>query len=361
MNKTTFHKSTRIILAIASKDIIDALKNRTLLMIVIGVLLLMLTNPALTWLVNRNRPVLVIYSPEMPVILQSLESRGDLRLVLVDSLEQMQADVLQPKQTIIGVIVPTGVGEDLHGEVTLEGYTAHWVSQSEGRERVRFFEAALSEASGRRVNINIEGNRLYPAQSDSYMFTMISLSLTTMILLMGLVLVPYLFIEEKESHTLEALLVSPVHFWQLVIGKMIAGGVYCLVAAAIVLLFNYRLILHWELMVSAVFVGTCFAVALGLLLGMLFENAASMGLWTSLLTVGLIVPPILQTVGGSKIPGAVQTVMSWMPTSAINKMAVLSMLGEIQQAPIWQAVLPLVGVTIVLCLLVIWRIRQVDR
>ncbi len=52
MNK--FQPSTRIILAVAEKDIGEALKNRTLLMIAIGVLTLMLTGPALSLLVNRR-------------------------------------------------------------------------------------------------------------------------------------------------------------------------------------------------------------------------------------------------------------------------------------------------------------------
>jgi ABC-type transport system involved in multi-copper enzyme maturation permease subunit len=361
MTRTTFRQSTRIILAIAVKDITEAMKNRTLLTIAIGVLLLMLTGPALSLLINRNQPTLVMFAPAGAGVFQSLEGRDDLRLVLVDTQEQMDATILQPSQTIIGVIVPAVEGSDPAAPLVLEGHTAHWVSEAAMRERVAFFEDALSSASGRTVLIHIDGNRLYPSQAESHQFTMISISLMTMVLLMGLALVPYLFIEEKENHTLDALLVSPARFWQLVIGKLIAGGVYCLIAAAIVLLFNFRVVVHWDLMLLTILLGTAFAVSLGLLLGMLFENAASMGLWTSLLTIVLLVFPLVQIMGGGKLPAGLLAAFSWLPSTAIYKLIVLAMLGEVPIDPIWQGMLLLVGTTLVLCLLVVWRIRQMDR
>jgi ABC-type transport system involved in multi-copper enzyme maturation permease subunit len=359
MNKN--RQSVRIIWAIALKDIVDALRNRTLLVIALGVLFLMLTGPALSLLINRDQPILVMFAPSGPGVFQGLEGREDLKLVLVDSLEQMHAAILQPSQAILGVVVPSGQAPDPAGGLVLEGYIAHWVKESRLRVLVVFFESTLSEASGSTVHINVAGNILYPSQSDSLQFTMVSISLMIMILLMGLALVPYLFIEEKENHTMDALLVSPANFWQLVVGKMIAGTVYCLIAASIVLLFNYRLVVHWELMLPTILLATLFAVAVGLLLGMLFDNAASLGLWTGLLTIVLLVSPLLETMGSGKIPPALQAAFSWMPSSVIYKLFVLTMLGAVPIQPVWQGVLLLLGTTVVLCVLVVWRIRRMDR
>ncbi len=252
-------------------------------------------------------------------------------------------------------------GADPGDELVLDGYTAHWVTESRMDERVAFFEDAMSETSGETVRIDIDDDRLYPSLDDSSQFTMIAISLTTMILLMGLALVPYLFIEEKENHTLEALLVSPARFWQLVAGKLLAGAVYCLIAAAIVLILNYRIVIHWELMFSTVLLGTAFAVAVGLLMGMLFENAASLGLWTSLLTIVLLVSPLLQSMGWGKIPAAIREVLSWLPSTVVYNLTVLSMLSKVPADPIWKGILLLVGSTIIICGVVVWRIRRMDR
>jgi ABC-type transport system involved in multi-copper enzyme maturation permease subunit len=361
MNKNSFRESTRIVLAIATKDVTEALKNRTLITIAISVLMLMLTGPALSLLVNRSQPELVMFEPEGTGMFQSLEERNDMRLVLADSQAQMESIILQPAQTILGVVVPSGLVTDQAKDVTLEGYTAHWVTQSHLRERVTFFEAALSSAIGKIIHIDIDDHTLYPSQANSSQFSMISISLMTMILLMGLTLVPFLFIEEKESHTLDALLVSPARFWQIVAGKMIAGGAYCLVAATIVLLFNFRMVVHWQLMLITVILGTAFAIAVGLFLGMIFDNAASMGLWTGLLTILLLFAPLVQVMGLGKIPPVIYTVLSWLPTSALYQMIIQAMLGEVQVAPVWQGVLVLAGITLVLCILVIWRIRRMDK
>ncbi|MFZ2096862.1 MAG: ABC transporter permease [Anaerolineales bacterium] len=361
MTKYSLRESIRIILAIATKDISEALKNRTIITIAIGVLLLMLTGPALSLLVNRSQPVLVLLAPAGTGMIQALEERNDLRLVLADSQAQMESIILQPSQTIIGVVVPSELTTDKATDVTLEGYTAHWVTQSRLGQRVTFFETVLSSTLGKPVHIDTDDHLLYPSQSNSSQFSMNSISLMTMILLMGLALVPFLFIEEKESHTLDALLVSPARFWQIVAGKMIAGGAYCLVAATIVLLFNFRVVVHWDLMLITVFLGTAFAVAVGLLLGMIFDNAASMGLWTGLLTILLLFAPLVQVMGSGKIPAVIYTALSSLPSSAIYRLAVQSMMGEVQVALVWQGVLVLAGITLVLCILVVWRIRQMDK
>ena len=205
------------------------------------------------------------------------------------------------------------------------------------------------------------GTDFTPPLDEGNQFTMIAMSLTTMILLMGLALVPYLFIEEKESHTFDALLVSPARFWELVVGKLLAGAVYCLIAAAIVLLLNFRIVVHWELMLTTVVLGTIFAVAVGLLMGMLFDNAASMGLWTGILTIVLLVSPLLQTMGVGKLPAVLQDVLSWLPSTVVYNLAVLSMLGEVPIDPVWQGIILLIASSIVIYLLVIWRIRRMDR
>jgi ABC-type transport system involved in multi-copper enzyme maturation permease subunit len=361
MNKPSILDSIRIVLAIAGKDISEAFKSRTLVAIAIGVLVLMLTGPLLSLLTSRSQPILVLLAPAGAGVFDSLENRQDMRLVVVDSEAEMESVILQPMQTILGVVVPANLADSPAKDITLQGFTAHWVSSSSLRKRTAFFETALSSALGETVRINTDNTRLYPSQANRNQFSMISISLLTMIMLVGIALVPLLFIEEKENHTIEVLLVSPARFWQIVAGKLIAGGVYCLVAASIVLLFNYRMVVHWKLMLATVLLGTCFTVVVGLLLGIIFNNVASMGLWTSLLTILLLFSPMLQVVGSEKIPEAINMVISWLPSSAMYQMISQAMIGEVNPAPIWQGALLLAGTSLVLSFFVVWRIRQSDK
>jgi ABC-type transport system involved in multi-copper enzyme maturation permease subunit len=361
MRKSPLRDSIRIVMAIARKDIGEAVKSRTLAVIAIGVVLLMLTGPALSMLTNRSQPLLVMLAPAGTGVFEALEKRQDMRLAVVDTQAEMNSIILQPTQTILGVILPDDISVDTAKEITLQGFTAHWVSSSNLSQRVTFFETALSSAAGISIQINTDHPRLYPSQADGNQYSMISLSLLTMIILVGMAMVPLLFIEEKENHTIEALLISPARFWQIVTGKLLAGGVYCLVAASIVLLFNYRMVVHWEVMLGTVIIGTCFTVAVGLLIGILFDNAASMGLWTSMLTLLLLFAPLVQVMGSGKIPALIYTIISWLPSSAIYLMINQAMIGELNLTPIWQGIFLLVGTTLVLSIFIIWRIRQMDK
>jgi ABC-type transport system involved in multi-copper enzyme maturation permease subunit len=361
MRKSPVLDSFRIVMAVASKDISEALRSRTLAALAIGILLLMLTGPALSLLSSRSQPILVMLAPTGAGKFESLEKRQDLRLVVVDSEDEMESIILQPMQTILGVRVPADLADGSAKEITLQGYTAHWVTASNLRRRVAFFEIALSSASEKTIRINTDHGHLYPSQAERNQFSMASISMLTMMMVVGIALVPTLFIEEKENHTIDALLVSPAHFWQIVVGKLIAGGVYCLVAASIVLLFNYRMVVHWEIMLITVLLGTCFTVAVGLLVGMIFDNASSMGLWTSLLTILLLFSPMIQVMGSGKIPQSIYMVLSWLPSSAMYQMINQAMIGDINLTPIWQGIFLLAGTTLLLSLLVIWRIRQIDK
>ena len=73
---------------------------------------------------------------------------------------------------------------------------------------------------------------------------MVTTTLAIALLTIGILLSPLLIIEEKESHTFEALLVSPASFTQVIAGKALAGASYCLIAALAVLLLTHNLVVQ---------------------------------------------------------------------------------------------------------------------
>ena len=60
-----------------------------------------------------------------------------------------------------------------------------------------------------------------------------------MILMMGIFLVPSLLFEEKETKTMQALLVSPASIGQVVVGKALAGAFYILVTAVMMFAISW--------------------------------------------------------------------------------------------------------------------------
>ena len=85
---------------------------------------------------------------------------------------------------------------------------------------------------------------------------MVTATMAIAILTMGTLLAPLLIIEEKESHTFEALLVSPASLTQVITGKALAGAAYCLAAVLAVLLLTGYLVAQWHIMLLAILLGT---------------------------------------------------------------------------------------------------------
>src|SRR4030042_1156717 len=98
---------------------------------------------------------------------------------------------------------------------------------------------------------------------DSYllvMFLVMSLTMT------GSFVVPLLMVEEKEKHTMEFLLVSPVTPAEIAVGKAFTGLAYSGLGAAILIALNHGWSGNWPLTILTVFIGSFFLVSVGLLM-----------------------------------------------------------------------------------------------
>lgn len=354
----------RIIWAIALKDIGDAIENRTTLSIMLGTATMMAFSLAVPLLLGlRDTPTAIVYDPDRSALIRGLTTRDEFRLRLVDSREEMEVIVGESSNPVLGLVLSSEFHEAAgSGEaVQVDGYVPHWADPVEVAELVAFFEQELEKAGWQTVHVNVEGHAAYPAiDADGQPF-MVAMNLSVMILIIGIALVPHLLVEEKETHTFEALMVSPARFSQVVIGKALAGVFYCLVAALIVLLFSARLFVHWDVIVLAVVLGAAFAVAVGLLLGALIDNPTTINLWMSLVIMFFLVPMLLEKLGSSKLPTIVQTIIPWVPSVTFSKLIAFSMAGELRAAPVLPNVVALAGAVAILLALVVWRVQRSDR
>lgn len=363
MKTTPFRQQLRIILAITAKDTLDALKNRTLLTLAFSILVLMLSARALPMLLSwRGLPALGIYDPAGLPVLEPLQDRDDLRFVRFDFEQEMKSQLLDTPELMIGLVLPDETkfiaGED---QIYLDGYYPNWANPARVHKQVAFLEDVLSDTFGTEVQIEVDGNAVYPTVEPGLHLLMITQATTLMIFLVGSMMVPYLFLDEKEQRTMDALLVSPASYGQLVSGKALAGVVYCLVTAAVVLLFNFRYIVHWELVLLAILLGGAFSVLIGLLLGILVESQASLGMWTGLLLVFLVGPSFISSFSQSRLPVSLKAIFSWTPGVAFNQLLKASMYQPIQAASILRDAVILAAAAALIFILILWRADRLDR
>jgi ABC-type transport system involved in multi-copper enzyme maturation permease subunit len=178
--------------------------------------------------------------------------------------------------------------------------------------------------------------------------------------MMGTLTVTHLMLEEKKARTMEVLNVSPASAWHIVTGKAVAGVAYCLAASAAVFALNTAVILNWGLLIVATLCGACFTVALGLLLGSIFESRQQVTLWGFLLLNVLLLPVFLKIMT-DLMPRAILFIFRFFPTVALSETIQLSFSNDAPLGQVAENVTIVLAGAVLLLLGVVWKMRQADR
>jgi ABC-2 type transport system permease protein len=364
MNNGTRFERLRIILAIAGKDIVDALRNRIVLTIIIGVALVMVQGKALPLLLKLSDTVqVVVYNEGVAPIVADLRSHGGIRVIETESQQDLEQALVEASGESLGIVIPVEYGEEPGptGELRLEGFYPYWMNLEVVAELETLVEGHLTGVTGHTIHVDTEGHVIYAQPDSGGQLFMTALVMVLMSTLICLIIVPYLMIEEKEANTIDALLVSPARIGEVVIGKALAGLTYGLAAGAVVLAFFHAHIVHWWIAILACVAGSLFAVAVGLLLGTLFENIANMNLWMSLVLVFLAAPVLVVRYLPPQWPAIIGNILPWMPTVALYNTYLLSFTANPSLAQVGMDLGLLFGSAAVVLAIVTWIVRRSDR
>jgi ABC-type Na+ efflux pump permease subunit len=354
----------RILWAILAKDLREALSNKLLLSILIGCALVLLNGSVFPLLIELQwKPSAVVYDEGRSTLIRGLMGRDDLRIRLAESRDDFEETITAGPGAWLGLIIPADFDQragDPAG-IRLEGYVAHWADEDKILETRTLFEEQLGLATWSMVHIDFQGRELYPTADAGGQLSINMLTAMIAIAAIGVGAVPLLLVEEKESHTLEALLVSPARFSEVVLGKALVGCVYCLLAMAVALAFNARYVVHWEVALLAAAMSAAFAVALGMLVGILADNPTSAAVWASPILLILLAPTVALFFMRPTWPAILREVLRWAPGSAMINLFRLSLAGQVPGRLLWGNVVALVGAAGAVYLLVVWRIRRLSR
>ncbi len=211
------------------------------------------------------------------------------------------------------------------------------------------------------MQIDLAGQVVYPTVNVG---GQISINLVTVMIAVTAIsaaLVPLLLVEEKETHTLETMLVSPASYGEVLLGKALVGGTYGLLAFAVGFLLNQQYVVHWELALLAGLLSVAFVVSLGMLIGILSDNPTSAAMWTAPAIIVVLIPTVAQFFVRSNLPELVKNVLDWMPGTLMINLFRTSVIGEVPLRLLATNAGALAGMAAVLYLVVNWRIRVLDR
>jgi ABC-type Na+ efflux pump permease subunit len=353
----------RIIGAIARKDIVDALKAKTTLILVVATFMLILSSRALPLLLDLRGILQVIaYDPGQAEFLAQPTEDADVVLYQAPSQSELEDTIRESRGKLIGIVIPSGFDDQINqkGSASVEGYAAHWINSEDLIEMRTILEAKITRVVGKPVSINVEGNEIYPKPDSGGQPFMVSLVLLIAITLITVMVVPQLMIEEKDTRTLDVLFISPASSSDILAGKTLAGLVFALVGAGVVLLFNAGMVQNWGLVIVAVLCGALFAVALGLLLGTVLDNQQSMELALGVVFVILIFPAFLVQVMSAAWPEWLRIVLPWIPTVALNNMIRISFSNAVEAEEIVLGIAIVLTGAVTLFGLAAWRMRKLE-
>jgi ABC-type transport system involved in cytochrome c biogenesis permease component len=319
-NKIT--QNLRMVLAIAWKDILEGWKNKIILTSVITALFLVIFYNYLPDLTRGDElPLMVIYDPYDYIKFEDTIGMTDFNH-RVEQEEDVFFYVLRDMETpVIGLKFEEDPN-NLQDNSTLifQAYYPYWMNQSQIVNIKTSTEITLEKLWGMPIEIEKDGILVYPVM-DNYAYGKTFIATAGLLLqlaIMGLSMAPQLIVEEKESQTLQAIVVSPANLAHFILGKSLAVLFYTTLTTAIGLFFVGPLIIHWGLVLAALLIGMLTIITPGILLGALLESKQQIQIWVWVMFIPIILPVFFSVV--RIFPDYIMNIIDWWPTVALSRL-----------------------------------------
>lgn len=357
----TIADNLNIVWTLAAKDIVDAIKNRVVVSMIVMLSVMLLLPKMLPYIFEQPQTVLPVYDLGNSRLLADLKNAPELTLQKLHSEQELRAALCSAIYPWIGLRIPADFDQEIAAGETLEiqGFVC-WGKRYQVSELHPRLEAILSQALGKPVSLQIEGNIVYPPSEDVLSLSLATINSVLMILLMGVFLVPSLLFEEKETKTMQALLVSPVNIGQVVIGKAIAGAFYILMTALMIFAISWADVIRWDMTILFVIGGGFFSVALGLVLGSFYAKQQDMVGWMTAILL-FLVGAIFVNMLDMPLPAWVEKMLPWVPSVALAEICRAAFSEIAPATQVWVNLGIVLAFSLPLYAIVIWKVHRSDR
>jgi ABC-type Na+ efflux pump permease subunit len=360
MTNSQNRQNLQTIAVIASKDIADGLKSKVILVNlgVLVVLLLLIKFAPRLW--KPNRLDLAYYDAGNSSLIAALYDQQDVRLFKAESQSALIDLLNDGDQGPLGVVIPADYDQTLsNGNVPVLGGFLLWNRRNAEEELESRIENRLESISGNPLRIEIEKIVYLEPEAMGESRTT-ALIVVYAIFYIGLFTTPYLMMEEKQTRTIDSLLVSPASVPQVVAGKALAGLAFVLATASAALVFNWNFVVHWNLAILGLLGGALLGVSLGLLLGVFFENKQQLNTWMMILAQPLLISLFLSVIDPI-FPQFVRDLLGWFPPVALSLIFRYSFSNGAALSQIAVSLGIVLGSTALLLALVAWKVARMDR
>lgn len=352
----------RVVLVITAKDMLEGIRNKTTLTVIIMSIFLIVLYRLLPVIGGSDPTRVFLYETRPSETLADLEYSTEIDVRQSPSIEALTRRIGDGGEPELGLVVPPDFEARVAaGEIPeLKGYVVQWLPQHDAEQLVAETEEAIFTETGLNVRIVLMEDRVNPAvDNDGAAFTA-SLASIFSLCMLGISFIPHLMIEEKSSRTLDALMVSPASSGTLVVSKALTGISYGLLIGIPSLLIYGKVIQNWGVAGLAILTGTVFFVSIGLLLGTVLNTRQQLMAWAWVPIIPLMFPPFL-VVMEELIPAWLIELMPWVPTVAMSMLIRASAAVRIPLALILRNLAIILAGTGLVLGFTVSRIRRRDR
>jgi len=353
----------RIVLAIARRDLLDAIKNMYLLFAVIlpiamSLLFRVLFPADATTNGGGGLLDIAVYDPGQSRFVQMLMDTRQFSMYILGSPEEVEQRV--KKDLLGGLVVPATFDADVAAQASPE-LQVYYNATRGGLRQMAFrqtVESTLRDLAGQTTPARLRVSEVSGAGDSSFDLSAfyLLLFLVMSVTMVGVFVVPYILVEEKEKHTLKALLVSPASYADVVIGKGLVGLFYALLVVLILMALNDGFKGQVWLTLSALVLGSVFLVLVGLLMGAAFKTLSQVNSWSSIVMLALMLPGMMGDFLAP--PEPVPTIMRLIPTSYMARAVTQGMQGTGTAGSAMLNLGALAVVSVICFAAVIWFLRR---
>ncbi len=346
----------RIILAIVRKDMVDAIKNKTILFsILMPIGLSILLGFALG---GVDVLKVAVFDQGESVLVERLAQMGGAEVIRCDSADQVREVV--EKKASGGLVLPPQFDEAVArgDKPSLQVYVNVRKGSVSSMRLHQFVQEQVLKLAGQELPADVRLKTLNgPPEGEKEHLNLKQYMLVAWLML-GLMMtcafvVPTLLAEEKEKHTLAAILVSPASYVDVVAAKAIVGLVYSLLVTLIILTLNGGLTGNLPLLFTVILLSSLLLVEIGLLIGGFFENVTQVNTWGTFIIFPLILPGTLMM-----LPDAMEMVMRFIPTYYTVDAVRLALTNQATWANVWLDMVVLGGCVVALFVAVVWSLKR---
>jgi ABC-2 type transport system permease protein len=362
----------RLILAIARKDALDILLNRSTLSILASPILLALLFLGIGSLLGSKTTNALIYNPGKSGVEQVLKGAyQDIKITYANSPDTV-SNTFGPDGThksspyTLGLVVPSDFESSLRAgghpqlQLFLNGDTLS------NQQRV-LLQGAIANYSRNIANpqppASISVATINPPKivdTSTYDINiMYSATLLLISFYAGTSIVPGMLTEEKERKTLRMLMVTPASFGDVVLGKLLVGLSYQIILTLAVVAIEGGYMGQIPLILFFAVLGSCFSVSLGLLAGSLFQTTSTAGMFSGI-TSAIYIAPIFfvglfyQLLGDTPFTPFIKVLPTYYIADGVTK----ALQNAATWSNLWVDVSVVVGSIVLLLAIATWGLRR---